>query len=82
MAVPFRRSRHSRRTRAGQIFGRNLRRACTARCIDAARLAELMRRSRASIERMLAGEGDPTLKFLGQVAHKLEVRLADLVRGL
>ncbi len=82
MAVPFRRSRHSRRTRAGQIFGRNLRRACAARRIDAARLAELMRRSRASIERMLAGEGDPTLEFLWQVAHRIDVRLTDLVRGL
>jgi transcriptional regulator with XRE-family HTH domain len=82
MAAPFRRSTNRRRTGAGQIFGRNLRRACAARGIDAARLAELMGRSRASIERMLAGEGNPTVSFLGQVAHSIDVRLIDLVRGL
>jgi transcriptional regulator with XRE-family HTH domain len=82
MAAPFRRSTNRRRTRAGQIFGRNLRRVCAARNVDAARLAELMGRSRGSIERMLAGEGNPTLSFLGQVAHSIDVRLRDLVRGL
>jgi DNA-binding phage protein len=82
MAAPGRRSTSKCRTRAGQILGRNLRRACVARCIDAARLAELMNRSRESIERMLAGDGNPTLGFLQQVAHSIHVRLTDLVRGL
>jgi transcriptional regulator with XRE-family HTH domain len=82
MAAPFRRSRSRRRTRAGQIFGRNLRRVCAAREIDAVRLAELMGRSRGSIERMLAGEGNPTLRFLEKVARSIDVRLIDLARGL
>jgi transcriptional regulator with XRE-family HTH domain len=82
MAVPFRRSKNRAAHRAGQIFGRNLRRACAARGIDAARLSELMGRSRGSIERMLAGEGNPTLSLLVQAAHSLSVRLEDLVRGL
>lgn len=80
--APFRGLKSRRRTSAGEIFGRNLRRACAARGIDAARLAELMGRSRWSIERMLAGEGNPTLSFLWQVAHSIDVRLKDLVRGL
>jgi hypothetical protein len=82
MAVPFRRSRSRRRKRAGQIFGRNLRRHCAARGIDAATLSELMDRSRKSTELMLAGEGNPTLRFIVQLAHRLDVRLVDLVRGL
>jgi transcriptional regulator with XRE-family HTH domain len=82
MAAPFRKSRKRRRTRAGQIFGRNLRRACAAQGIDATKLAELMDRNQGSIERMLAGAGNPTLSFIGQVAHSIDVRLIDLVRGL
>jgi transcriptional regulator with XRE-family HTH domain len=82
MAAAFRRSRNRRRTGAGQIFGRNLRRACAARSIDAARLAELTDRSRGSIARMLAGKGNPTLSFLGQAARSINVRLTDLLRGL
>ena len=82
MAVRVSRSRNRRRTRAGHIFGRNLRRVCAARDIDAARLAELMDRSRESIERMLTGKGNPTLRFLVRVAHRTNVRLIDLVRGL
>jgi transcriptional regulator with XRE-family HTH domain len=82
MAAPFRGSTNRLRASAVEIFGRNLRRACAARGIDAVRLAERMGRSRGSIERMLAGEGNPTLSFLGQVAHSIDVRLIDLVRGL
>jgi transcriptional regulator with XRE-family HTH domain len=81
MAAPLRRSRN-RRTSAGQIFGRNLRRVCAARSIDAARLAELTDRSHGSIARMLAGKGNPTLSFIGQVARSINVRLTDLLRGL
>jgi transcriptional regulator with XRE-family HTH domain len=82
MAVPLRRSGTRRRTRAGQTFGKNLRCTCDTQGIDAARLAELMGRSRGSIERMLAGEGNPTLSFLEQVAHSIDVPLVDLVRGV
>lgn len=65
-----------------QIFGRNLRRACVARGIDAAKLAELTGRGRRSVERMLAGESDPTLSFLEQVARRIDVPLTELLRGL
>lgn len=82
MRAPFRRSRSRRRTDARQVFGRNLRRACAARDIDAARLAELMARSRRSVERMLAGESDPTLSLIRHVAHSIGVPLTELIRGL
>jgi transcriptional regulator with XRE-family HTH domain len=82
MAAPLRRPTSPRRARAGEIFGRNLRRACAARGIDAARLAELTGRSRGSIERMLAGEGNPTLCLLKKIAHSIDAGLIDLLRGV
>jgi transcriptional regulator with XRE-family HTH domain len=78
MAAPSRRS--SSRRSVGRVFGRNLRRACAERRIDAAKLAELTGRSPRSIERMLAGKGNPTLRLLVQVARSIDVPLAELVR--
>lgn len=80
MAAPSRRSRSTRRADAGRIFGKNLRRACVARRIDVPKLAELTGRSRRSIERMLAGESNPRLLLLVQVARAIDVPLAELVR--
>ena len=80
MAAPSRRSRSRRGADAGRIFGRNLRRACAARRIDAARLAELTGRSRRSVEAMLAGKGNPSLTVLAQLARSIDVPLAELVR--
>jgi transcriptional regulator with XRE-family HTH domain len=80
MAAPARRSRSRRGARLSRILGRNLRRACVARGIDAARLAKLTGRSRRSIERMLAGESDPTLAVLVEVARSIDVPLGDLLR--
>ncbi len=67
---------------AGHVFGKNLRRACAARRIDAAKLAELTGRSRRSVERMLAGESNPTLKLVDHVARSIRVPTIELVRGL
>ena len=80
MAAPSRRSRSRRR--AGRIFGKNLRQACAARGIDAAQLAQLTKRSRRSVERMLAGQSNPTVLLLMQIARSIEVPLAELVRDL
>lgn len=66
----------------GRILGRNLRRACKARGIDAAKLAELTGRGRRSVERMLAGESDPSLSFLDRVARSIDMPLTELLRGL
>lgn len=82
MAAPARRSRSRRRADAAQVFGRNLRRACALRRIDAARLAELTGRSRRSVARMLAGESNPTLSLLDQLARSIKVPLTELVRDL
>jgi transcriptional regulator with XRE-family HTH domain len=67
---------------ASRILGRNLRRACKARGVDAARLAELTGRGRRSVERMLAGDSDPNLSFLDRVARSIDVPLTQLLRGL
>jgi transcriptional regulator with XRE-family HTH domain len=82
MAAPSRRSRSRQRAETRRVFGRNLRRACVARQVDAAKLAELTGRSRRSVVRMLAGESNPTLSFLDQVARSIDVPLAELVRDL
>jgi transcriptional regulator with XRE-family HTH domain len=80
MAAPARKSRSRRRASLSRILGRNLRRACVARGIDAAGLAKLTGRSRRAIERMLAGDSDPTLTVLMEVARSIDVPLADLLR--
>ena len=80
MAATFRRSRNRRRADLRQVFGRNLRRACAARHINAARLAELTGKSRRTIERVLAGQGNPTLSFVRQVAQIVDVPLIELFR--
>jgi transcriptional regulator with XRE-family HTH domain len=82
MAASFRRSKSRRRADARQIFGRNLRRACAARGIDAEKLAVLTGRSRRSVERMLSGGSDPTLSLIWLVARSIRVPLTELVRGL
>lgn len=74
--------RNRRRADAGQVFARNLRRLCVGRCIDAAKLAVLTGRSRRSARRMLAGEITPTLRVLARVAHRINVRVTDLLRDL
>jgi transcriptional regulator with XRE-family HTH domain len=81
MAAPARGPGSRRRAKPSRILGRNLRRACVARGIDAARLAQLTGRSRRSIERMLAGESDPTLAVLVEIARSIDVPLTDLLRG-
>jgi transcriptional regulator with XRE-family HTH domain len=82
MGVPSGRSRRGRRAVPSEVFGRNLRRACAARRIDAAMLAELTGRSRRSVERMLAGKSNPTLSLLQTLAQRIDVPLGELVRGL
>jgi transcriptional regulator with XRE-family HTH domain len=80
MAASSRRPGRKRRANLSRIFGRNLRRACVARGIDAAGLAKLTGHSRRTIERMLAGESDPPLTALVAVARSIDVPLADLLR--
>lgn len=82
MAASLRRPGNRRRAETRRTFGRNLRRACAARDIDAAKLAELTGRSRASIERMLAGQGDPTLSFIRRAVQALDVPFIELLRDL
>lgn len=82
MGVRSGRPGNRRRRNAGQIFGGNLRRLCKARQLDAVRLAELTGLGRRSVERMLRGEGNPTLSLLRKLAGRLDVALAELVRGL
>jgi transcriptional regulator with XRE-family HTH domain len=45
-------------------------------------LAERIDRSRATVERMLAGESNPGLAVIDDIARKLDVAVAELVRGL
>lgn len=78
MAAPARSSRS--RGRASRIFGKNLRRACAARGIDAAKLAKMTGCSRRSVERMFAGQSNPTVLLLMQVARSIDVPLAELLR--
>lgn len=74
--------RRSRSPRSGLIFGRNLRRVCRSRRLTAASLAKLIGRSQQSVERMLEGRASPGLAVIGDIARKLKVPLADLVRSM
>lgn len=64
------------------IFGRNLRRACQLRQVDAHALAKLIGRTQQTAKRMLAGHTRPGLAVIDDIARKLDVPLADLLRGL
>jgi transcriptional regulator with XRE-family HTH domain len=68
--------------KSGVVFGRNLRRVCKSRQLTAAALAKRIGRSQQTVERMLAGESNPGLTIINDIARKLRVPIADLVRGL
>lgn len=67
---------------AGAVFARNLRRVCRARQLDAAALAKRIGRSQKTVERMLAGQSNLGLVVIDDIARKLDLPVADLVRGL
>jgi transcriptional regulator with XRE-family HTH domain len=64
------------------VFGRNLRRACKLRQLDPSALAKLIGRTQQTAKRMLAGRTMPGLAVIDDIARKLDVPLADLLRGL
>jgi transcriptional regulator with XRE-family HTH domain len=59
-----------------------LRRVCSDRQLTAAALAKRIGRSEHTVERMLAGESDPGLALIDDIARKLDVPIAELMRGL
>ena len=69
-------------SKAGVLFACNLRRVCRSRELSVAELSKRIGRSQKTVERMLAGHANPGLAVISAIARKLNVPLAELVRGI
>ncbi len=72
----------ARSTTTSVVFGRNLRRVCRARQLSATDLSKLIGRTQRTVERILAGDATLGLALISDIARKLDVPVAELVRDL
>lgn len=70
------------RTKAARLFSENLKRICKQQNLDPTTLAARSGKSVATVRRMLAGDVNPDLKLMQELADGLGIPIVELLRGI